>query len=469
VRYAFFKRCAVFSAAAALLTVTLGVPAQEAAPAAPAAAPRSPGGAVPRAPGSPAPRPGAARARAAAGSPGQPALPRPRPIAPQNAFQSPHGSKNKAAEPRVGPATDLPGGEIEVRLTAKELANIENKEVVLSISKQSIERGNTDTTLTARTDSRGVARFPAQGTATDFVYKVNVAVDAASYGTHQFQFRVADSGLRVVIPIFPATNELQGLLILSRSAIAVVPQDDLFSVDVMWRIENFGETSWLPENVVFPLPDEFRGLTVRASEGNVRFEPDGDRGVRLAGTVSPGQHDLAFRFLLPTGGQKERNFSFPTSLNVGSMRVILDSSPTMNLKVKDFPEPDETRNKDGQRRLVATRDFLSEKVRAPEKVEVQISGIPTPAAGRSVAVGLAAAIALAGVAQSFGRRRSANPARSQLSKEDLARASELLLEELISLEQAFQQGSIGRKTHEQARRQLLEAFARLGAERDERS
>jgi hypothetical protein len=141
----------------------------------------------------------------------------------------------------------------------------------------------------------------------------------------------------------------------------------------------------------------------------------------------------------------------------------------MNLKVKDFPEPDETRNKDGQRRLVASRDFLSEKVRAPEKVEVQISGIPTPAAGRSVAVGLAAAIALAGVAQSFGRRRSANPARSQLSKEDLARASELLLEELISLEQAFQQGSIGRKTHEQARRQLLEAFARLGAERDERS
>jgi hypothetical protein len=396
-------------------------------------------------------------------------LPRARPIAPQNAFQSPHGSKTKAAEPRVGPANDLPTGDIEVRLTAKDMANVEDKEIVLAITKQSIERGNTDTTLTARTDSRGVARFPAQETATDFVYKVSAAVDAANYATHQFQFRVADSGLRVVIPIFPATTNLEGLLILSRSMVAVVPQDDLFSVDVMWRIENFGETSWLPENVVFPLPNEFRALTLRASDDNVRFEADGDRGVKLAGTVSPGQHDLAFRFHLPTDGQKERSFSFPTSLNVGSMRVILDSSPTMNLKVKDFPEPDETRNKDGQRRLVASRDFLSEKVRAPEKVEIQISGIPTPAAGRSVAVGLAAAIALAGVAQSFGRRRSTNPARSQLSKEDLARASELLLDELISLEQAFQQGSIGRKTHEQARRQLLEAFARLGAEREERS
>jgi hypothetical protein len=76
-------------------------------------------------------------------------------------------------------------------------------------------------------------------------------------------------------------------------------------------------------------------------------------------------------------------------------------------------------------------------------------------------VGLAAAIALAGIAQSFGRRRATTTLRSYLSKEDRQRASELLLEELISLEQAFQQGSIGRKTHEQARRQLLEAFARL--------
>jgi hypothetical protein len=191
--------------------------------------------------------------------------------------------------------------------------------------------------------------------------------------------------------------------------------------------------------------------------------------VKLAGTFAPGQHDLMFRFHLPTEGQSERKFSFPTSLNVGSVRVILDSSPTMDLKVNGFPAPEETRNQAGQRRLIAARDFISEKTRAPEQIEIAISGIPTPAAGRSVAVGLAGLIALVGVAQSVGRRRSSGPVRSQLSKEDRERASELLLEELINLEQAFKQGAIGRKTHEQARRQLLEAYARLGAESHERS
>jgi len=72
-------------------------------------------------------------------------------------------------------------------------------------------------------------------------------------------------------------------------------------------------------------------------------------------------------------------------------------------------------------------------------------------------------IALGGLAASIGRFRSRAPARSQLSKEDRDRAGELLLEELIRLEQAFKHGEIGRKTHETAKRQLLEAYARLGA------
>ena len=99
---------------------------------------------------------------------------------------------------------------------------------------------------------------------------------------------------------------------------------------------------------------------------------------------------------------------------------------------------------------------------------MNISGIPTPPAGRSVAVGLASLIAVAGFAQAAGRR-SAKAPRSNLSKEERERAGELLLEELIGLEQAFKQGAIGRKTHEQARRQLLEAFARLGAGLDDAS
>lgn len=383
---------------------------------------------------------------------------------PRPSPNNPHGARRQGA--RIVPASDLPAGTIEVRVTSKD-ESIENQEVSLVVSKQSIERGNVDTTLTARTDMRGVATFSGQPTESDHVYDVRVGAGEARYSTGQFQFRQQEGGLRALVPIYKSSNSLDGLLLLTRTLIALIPQDNMFVVDVLLRIENYGEVSWLPQNVTFPLPEGFKALNVREPNADGHFEPDGDTGVKLAGTLAPGQHDLMFRFHLPTDGRSDMAFRFPTALNTGMVRVILESSPSMKLEVPGLPAPEESRNQDGQRRLVAGRDFLSEKVRAPDDIEVKISGIPTPAAGRTVAVALAAVIAVGGLAQAFSRRRSTTPVRSDLSKEDRERASELILEELIALEQAFQQGSIGRKTHEQAKRQLLEAFARLRSEPDD--
>jgi hypothetical protein len=398
----------------------------------------------------PAP-PSAAAARAA----------RPRPGGGTPVPNNPHGVKRQG--PQIFPAPELPAGEIEVRLTSKTLEGIENQEVVLVDSKQSIERGNVDSQLVGRTDARGVVRFSGQATETDHVYDVQVSMNGARYSTGQFQFRKQDTGLRVVLPVYESSSTLDGLLVLTRTLIVMVPQDDLFVVDVLLRVENYGEVAWVPDNVTFRLPDGFKALTVREPKADARFEPNGDEGVKLAGTLTPGQHDLMFRFHLPTDGKSERSFQFPTSLNTGMVRVILESSPTMKLDVPGFPDAEESRNNEGQRRLMTGRDFVNDKVQAPENIEVKISGIPTPPPGKTVAVGLAAALALGGIAQTLGRRRSTASLRSDLSKEDRERAGELLLEELISLEQAFAQGAIGRKTHEQAKRQLLEAYARLRA------
>jgi hypothetical protein len=385
----------------------------------------------------------------------------------QTSAVNPHGAKKQG--PRVIPAPDLTAGDIEVRLISSKLdsvANIENQEVTLIVSKQSIERGNVDTTLTARTDARGVALFTGQPTESDHIYDAQVAVGEARYSTGQFQFHKNDLGLRAIVPIYESSTDLNSLLLLTRTLVAIVPQDNMFVIDVLLRIENYGEVSWLPQNVVFPLPPGFKALNIREPKADGHFEAAGDDGVKLAGTMAPGQHDLMFRFHLPTDGESERSFKWATSLNTAMVRVILESGPTMKLTMPGFPDAEEGRNQEGQRRLIAGRDFMSEKVKAPESVEIKISGIPTPTSGRSVAVGLAAVLAIGGLAQGIGRRRSSGPMRPELSREDRERAGELLLEELISLEQAFQQGAIGRKTHEQARRQLLEAFARLRAEHD---
>lgn len=433
-------------------------------------------GALPSGAQAPAPTAAGAPPAGAAAKPitvprGAPGLQRPQPrpsaTAPATAQHmiNPHGNRQQAA--RMVPAPDLAPGEIEVRLASNETNLIDNQEIKLSVTKQSIAQGNSSSEVKDKTNIGGVVRFQNQSTETDHVYTVTANVAGAQYSSPQFQFRAGGGGMRVLLPVYKASSDVNGILILSRALVAIIPQDNLFSIDFLWRIENYSDTAWVPDKgdqqARLVLPEGAKAITIREDQGgDARFEKDGDNAIRLAGTFAPGQHDLMMRFHLDQTGDSSRNLSFPSGVHLGSMRVLLDSAPGMNLRVEGFSDPQETRNQDGQRRLIASRDFLGEKVRAPDRVEVHITGIPTPAAGKNIAVSIAGVIALGGLAASIGRFRSRAPARSQLSKEDRDRASELLLEELIRLEQAFKHGEIGRKTHEAAKRQLLEAYARLG-------
>ncbi len=377
---------------------------------------------------------------------------------------NPHGNRQTLA--KIVPAPDLAPGEIEVRLNTHEPNLIDNQEVKLAISKQSIEQGNTSSELVEKTNLGGVVRFRDQNTKTDFVYSVTANVNGAQFSSPQFQFRAGAGGMRVLLPVYKATTDVNGMLILARSLFAIIPQDNLFAVDMLWRIENYSEMAWLPDpadkNLRYDLPEGAKAIQIKDATGDARFVRDGDSALRLAGTFAPGQHDLLVRFHLDANNKSERTISFPSAVHLGSIRVLLDSAPGMSMRVEGVQNLTESRNQDGQRRLIASRDFLGEKIRAPERIEVKISGIPTPAAGRGWAVGLASVIAALGLASSVGRFRARTPARTELSKEDRDRAGELLLDELIRLERAFKHGEIGRKTHEAAKRQLLEAYARLG-------
>jgi hypothetical protein len=449
------KCCAQGALISALLSLALPVSAQAPAPAAPAAA--APAAAAPAAP---------------AGKPvtvprGAPMLGKPSPSAGASAqhFINPHGNRQTMA--RVVPAPDLSPGEIEVRLSSNDSDLIDDKEIKLVISKQSIAQGNTTSEVKDKTNLGGVLRFQKQPIETDYLYTVVANVNGAQFSSPQFQFRAGGAGMRVLLPVYKSSTDVNGILILSRALFAIIPQDNLFAVDMLWRIENYSDVAWVPDaadkTLRFVLPEGAKAINIKEDTGDGKFQTDGDGAVRLAGTFAPGQHDLMLRFHLDANGEANRHFTVPSGVHLGSMRVLLDSAPGMALRVEGFSEPTETRNQDGQRRLISSRDFLGEKVRAPDKIEVHITGIPTPAAGRTYAVSLAGAIALGGLALSVGRFRSRTATRPQLSKEDRDRAGELLLDELIRLERAFKHGEIGRKTHEAARRQLLEAYARLGA------
>lgn len=176
------------------------------------------------------------------------------------------------AKPLTRPADDLPPGEIEVQLNTRKLQSIEDREVTLVVSRQSIRPGKVDTTLTARTDARGVARFASQAIESDHVYEVKAGVGAARYSSGQFQFRSRTAGMRVVLPVYEGQANLDGLLLLTRTLVSIVPQDNLLVVEVLMRFENLGDTAWVPENQVMALPEGFEALKVRDVMGDARFE-----------------------------------------------------------------------------------------------------------------------------------------------------------------------------------------------------
>lgn len=406
--------------------------------------------------------PSAARPAAKKSRTRSPRARRPPPPSAQQAFENPHGTSS--ARPRAVSAMDLEPGEIEIQLLSKELDELGGRKVVLHIKKVSIADGDNETQLEALTNPNGVARFKDLQVTTDYLYRIESTEGPATYNVPEFQFRAGRGGTRVTLPIAPATTDLGSLVLMSRGLMAVIPSENKFVVDVMWRIENYSKSSWVPKDVVFALPEGFSALTFK-EKGNVpRFDRSGDDAVQLMGTFGPGRHDLMFRFYLSTDQEASKTFSFPAKINLGSFRVLLESGPNMDLTVDGFPKPEESRNRKGQRRLVASRDFMEEKSAAPATIDVTISGIPTPPPGRGFAVGLAGALALLGLGQTLQRRRRRASAASQLTHEDVEKASELILSELVELEQAFEKKEIGRKLHDGTRRQLIEAYARLHSE-----
>lgn len=411
----------------------------------PAAVPNTAGKTVPKANSK------AARRRRTAAAPPRSAV---------QAFDNPHGKT--AARPRVTAARDLNAGDVEVRVMSDELNSVANRTVRLLVKRLSIADGDSETVVEAVTDAQGIARFTGQKATSDYVYRVETTEGPATYQVPEFQFRANQGGSRVIFPIFPATTDLGSLILMSRGLMAIVPNNNRFMVDLIWRIENYSKTSWSPTDVIFELPEDFQALTFDKQSG-AQFVRHGDTAVRLDGTFTPGRHDLKFRFYLPINGEASKSFAFPAKLNLGSFKVFLESGPKMTMEVGGFEDVEEGRGRKGTRHLIASRDFMEEKTAAPSLIEVTIAGIPTPPAGRGVSVIVAAGLALLSLGQALFNRRRRKNASQALFTGDVERAQELILDELVGLEQAFARKEVGRKTHERTRRQLLEAYARLMA------
>lgn len=373
------------------------------------------------------------------------------------------GIAPKGPEPnREEPSPELPAGTVEATLVDGDERPLVGAEVKLGILFQKIAEGEARTTKSAKTNAEGRVRFDKLETGSSYAYRVTAKQGPAEYASSPFNLR--DTGMSVLLHVFPVTSNAAEAVVGIRGYLFIETRDDVFQIDAMFRIFNLSKTAWVPEGVVMDLPTGFKAFSNGDPMTDARFELVEGRGAKLLGTYPPGQQDVRFRFQVTKEAESTASFNVKPLPRIAEMRVIAVTNKTMGLEVEGFEQPREDRSPNGDHILV-TRKLVERGGPEVGPFTVVLTGLPVPDEGRWVAVFIALAFAGVGGLSAAGRLKLVSTERLE---SDQARARDLLLDELVTLDAAKKSGDIGPKAHERAHRLLVDALARIGLPREKK-
>jgi hypothetical protein len=378
-------------------------------------------------------------------------LPQPNPHAQQRAVD------------QNSPAADLPAGTIEATIVDANGAPQAGIDVRLGIMEQSVAQGENRSQRLAKADGEGRVRFDRLSVTSGTAYRVTVKFGGAEYASSPFNLRV-DVGQRVVLHVYPVTRSINDTMLGMRGFVYIQPRDDVFQFEVLFRVFNMGQVTWLPQNVTMSLPRDFKAFRANESMNDTKFEQVAGKGATLTGTFTPGQHDVSFRFQVPKGSSETASFEVGLPPRVAEIRVIAEASTSMGLEVDGF-EPVQADVAQTGDRVLVTRKVLHNANSALDTFSIVLTGLPTPGPGRWIAVLIAVAVAAAGALYATGYLDKGTSAKE--SEEERRRARELILVELLELERLHERGQVGPRAYSRSRDQLLDALARIGVPSDE--
>ena len=366
-------------------------------------------------------------------------------------------AQSAAPVDRLEPAPELPRGTIEALMLDGNEQPIPNRQVRLGILYQKIAEGESRSERTGVTGPNGVVRFDGLDNASAYSYRISTRLDPAEYSSQPFSLRET-GGMRAVVHVFPVTSDANKAMVGMRGFFYVETRDDVFQVEVMFRVINLGKIAWVPEQALMDLPAGFKAFSAGEEMTDVRFEAVEGRGARLRGTFPPGSRDASFRFQIPKPAETSVTFRARPPQRTVEMRVIAVAGKNMGLSVEDFEASQEATGPRGDHVLV-TRKLVSRGSPEIGPIVITLTGLHVPGSGRWVAVAIALVLAACGAAAAAGKLRFVSTERAE---SDRARARELLLDELVSLEHAKQRSQIGPSAYERARRLFADALTRIG-------
>jgi hypothetical protein len=372
-----------------------------------------------------------------------------------------HGLAQEGPEPnQEEPSPELPAGSVEVILVDGDERPLPNTDVRLGILFQKISEGESRSSRPGRTDAEGRARFDKLETGSNYAYRVTAKQGPAEYSSQPFSLR--DVGVRVLLHVFPVTSNPSEAVIGARGYFYVETRDDVFQIEVLFRVFNLSKVAWVPNDVSMLLPAGFKAFNAGDPMTDARFEMIEGKGAKLLGTYPPGQHDVSFRFQVPKEASPVASFDVKPPPRTAEMRVIAVTNKSMGLEVEGFEQPREDRGPRGDRVLV-TRKVVARGEPEIGAFRVVLTGLPVPDEGRWVAVMIALGFMSLGGLAAAGKLKLVS---SERLEGDQARARDLLFEELVTLDKARKAGEIGPNAHERAHRLLVDALARIGLPRE---
>jgi hypothetical protein len=365
--------------------------------------------------------------------------------------QAQNGGMEEPLQDGVMEDPSAPKGSIELQVADPAGKPLGRTEVTLGILYNSVAKGESRKRVTQMSDDAGIARFKDLEIGSGVAYRPMVLKDGATFSVTPFGLG-PKGGMRALLHVYPVTSDVKQALIVSQSMIYTEVKDDRVQIQQAIRIYNFGKSAWVPKDVLIPLPENFTAFATQQGMTDVGADPVATKGVKLRGTFGPGQHVIEFKWQVPYAGEAEVTFEVGMAPNLAAARVIAPAAKGMDMEVEGFDRTKPSSDGLGQRALIAEKQFRREEPPA-KSIKVTIKGLPTEGPGKVVATFLALSGLVAGIV--LGARKAA--------PRDTKRERQQLLGALEALELGRQDGSVGPKTYEKARRELIDDVARTFA------
>lgn len=264
-------------------------------------------------------------------------------------------------------------------------------------------------------------------------YRVSAIHNGATYGAMPFRLS-PQRGYLVKITRPDTSQDSKGVFVFSGQAFVELREKRVHVV-LQMKVANVGQTTYVfpADGMRIALPKGFTAFQTQETMGDQKVTEVSGEGVKLTGSVPPGQVDMVWAYDLPIDGE---SLSFETKIPFRTFMfaVMSQAPPGLGLEVEGFPSAKVTQADNGEPILFAGVR------KGPEDppllgARVTLTGIPGPGPFRYIALGGSLLVAvLLGL---FGLAKASRPeTRSATSRDSI-------LAKVREVEAAFARGEIG--------------------------